>query len=223
MLVLITGKAESGKDTIGEYLKRCYGFKVDSLAAPIKRLVQDVFVLPKEVVYDRVLREQPLEDPWGGFTVRSLLQRIGTEMFRGSISPDIWVLSLWSRIKQEPNTDWAVTDVRFPNEKDVLATRYDGNILTVKVVRPGREGKTEGGIQGHESESYDIPADYVVKNNGSFDELYAQVDKIMEENGITSFSRQQSDLAVVKWLKSFPLLWSLLIRAHNKATSSKTV
>lgn len=186
MLVLITGKAGSGKDTIGGYLKNEYGFETDSLAAPIKRLVKDVFVLPEEVVYDRELREKELGDPWSGMTVRSLLQKIGTELFRDKIHKDVWVLSLLRRILNSPQCNWVVTDLRFPNEKDVLEKRFSGKIITIKVVRTGMDGKTSGGISGHESESYDIPADYFVTNDGSFEDLYGQIDKIMEASGVLS-------------------------------------
>lgn len=184
MLVLITGKSRSGKDTVGEYLKENYGFKTDSLAAPVKRLISDVFVLPEDFVYDREKKELPLESPWDGFTVRSLLQLIATELFRNNINKDVWALSLWLRINKEPSVNWVVTDVRFPNEKDVLSNKYSGKIISVKVVRPGFEGQTKGGIKGHESESYDIPSDFVVYNEGSFKQLYEQIDLIMSQVGL---------------------------------------
>lgn len=179
MIILVTGKAESGKDTIGEYLCRKYGFKSDSLAAPLKRLVQDVFGIPEEVVYDRNLREQPLGNPWDGYSVRSLLQKIGTDLFRNQINQDVWVLSLLLRLQKFPESNWVVTDVRFPNEKSVLEKEYGEGVLTFKVSRPGKDGHTLGGIKGHESESYSIPADYFLYNDGSFESLYAQIDKIM--------------------------------------------
>ena len=50
MLVGITGKAGSGKDTVGDYLVKSHGFKKIALADPIKRLVKDVFVLDEHTV-----------------------------------------------------------------------------------------------------------------------------------------------------------------------------
>ena len=73
MLVGIGGKAGAGKDTIGDHLSDKYGFEKISLAGPIKRLVQDVFALDHQTVYDRDKREQPLEQ-WEGRSVRELLQ-----------------------------------------------------------------------------------------------------------------------------------------------------
>ena len=81
MLVGVCGKAGAGKDTVGDYLIEKYRFKKIALADPIKRMVKDVFVLNDHTVYDRVAREQPLER-WPDWTVRTLLQYIGTELFR---------------------------------------------------------------------------------------------------------------------------------------------
>ena len=107
MLVGICGKAGSGKDTVGDYLVKEYHFKKISLADPIKRLVEDVFVLDKHTVYDRVAREQPLEK-WPGWTVRKLLQFIGTELFREKIDDAIWVKSLWYRICEDQGNNYVV-------------------------------------------------------------------------------------------------------------------
>ncbi|MCK9433913.1 MAG: hypothetical protein M0R32_03620 [Candidatus Cloacimonetes bacterium] len=197
MLVLITGKAQAGKDTIGEYLRIAYGFKTDSLAAPIKRLVQDIFVLPHDVVYDRKKREEPLGDPWSGNTVRSLLQIIGTELFRNNINKDVWALSLWLRINAQSEENWAITDVRFPNEKEVLSNRYNGKITTITVSRPGCDGSTSGGIKGHESENYSIPSDFSICNDGSIIELYKQVDEVMNECGLISLEQARDREAII--------------------------
>ena len=202
MLVLITGKSGAGKDTIGDYLKSQYGFRGDSLAAPIKKIVEEVFVLPKETIYDRKLRESELPHPWTGLTVRSLLQLIGTELFRDRINKDIWVHSLLLRIKNETSSNWTITDVRFPNEKEVIEREYDGKVITIKVVRPGHNGETKGGIKHHESESYDLAADISVVNDGGFEDLYRKIDEIMEANGMLSFSKIR-DLDAIKTASDF--------------------
>lgn len=181
MLIGICGKAGAGKDTIGDYLISKHSYKKIALADPIKRLVEDVFVLDKETVYDRVKREQPLEQ-WDGRSVRELLQFIGTELFRSQIDDAIWVKSLWFRIKryvEDSFGDYVVTDIRFPNEKNFLKKNAKKNFKLIKVVRKGYKGQV--GIKGHKSESYDLDADYVVQNNGSKEQLYKKIDKILKE------------------------------------------
>jgi len=178
MLIGITGKAGSGKDTIGDYLVTKYKFQRIALADPIKRLVKDIFVLDDRTVYDRVEREKPLKD-WPEWSVRKLLQFIGTEMFRQNIDDAIWVKSLWLRIVQNPNVNYVVTDVRFPNELDYFKKNAKpGEFMFIKVVRQGCNGVV--GLQSHASEAYDLEAEHVIDNNGTYEDLYNKVDEVIK-------------------------------------------
>jgi hypothetical protein len=179
MLVGICGKAGAGKDTIGDYVVEKYGFKHIALADPIKRLVKDVFALDDHTVYDRVARELPLEQ-WNGWTVRKLLQFIGTELFRENIDDAIWVKSLWYKIRDSKD-NYVVTDVRFPNELKFFEDNGNKNFVSIKVTRPGFEGSV--GMSGHKSEAYDLQTQYEVHNDKAFEDLYRKVDEIMQQNG----------------------------------------
>ena len=181
IIVGISGRAGSGKDTIGDHLVSHYGFSKDGLANPLKRTVQDVFSLDNDQVYDRVLREQPLEN-WPGWTGRKLLQYVGTELFRNNIDENIWAKSLCLRINKAPGL-WVVTDVRFPNEREVLRRTFGNNFVGIRVEREGYDGAPSG-IQGHASEKYEIEADYVLTNDGDLPGLYYKVDDIMIELGL---------------------------------------
>jgi hypothetical protein len=179
MLVGITGKAGSGKDTVGDYLVKSHGFKKIALADPIKRLVKDVFVLDDHTVYDRDAREQPLLN-WPQWTVRKLLQYIGTEMFRNNIDDAVWVKSLWYRIQGDRESNYVCTDVRFPNEHQFFRDNAKkGEFICLKIIRPGCNGNV--GLVGHVSEAYDLPGDHEIVNDGSYQDLYNKVDSIMKE------------------------------------------
>lgn len=178
MIIGICGKAGSGKDTIADYLCDHMGYNRDSLAAPIKRLVMDVFGLDEETVYDRVKREQPLPD-WPGWTVRKLLQFIGTELMRKNIDDRIWVKSLCLRLKRSLGS-YVIPDVRIPNEAQMLKETFGDAFIMIKVVRPGCDGNTVGGIQGHETEKYDIQADHVLVNDSTIEDLWKKVSIVME-------------------------------------------
>jgi len=177
MLIGICGKAGAGKDTIGDYLVKKYNFKKIALADPIKRIVKDVFVLDDHTVYDRDEREKELEN-WKGWSVRKLLQFIGTELFRNNIDDSVWVKSLWYRIKNDADNNYVVTDIRFPNElKYFKDNAKEGEFLCIKVVREGFNGNV--GLVGHASEAYDLKGDIELINNESIDDLYNKIDKIL--------------------------------------------
>ncbi len=177
MIICVTGKAGAGKDTICDYLVKNYSFEKMSLADPIKRLVKDVFVLDDETVYDRIKREQPLPQ-WNNKSVRSLLQLIGTELFRNNIDNEIWVKSLWLRMSKNLIQNYCVSDVRFPDELEYL-TKNNKNTVSIKVVRDGCNGQV--GLQNHESEKYDLKTDIRIENNKTIDELYKNIDYILKE------------------------------------------
>lgn len=177
MLVGVCGKAGSGKDTIGDFLVEKYGLKKIALADPIKRLVKDVFALDDHTVYDREAREQPL-DRWPGWSVRTLLQYVGTELFRENIDDSIWVKSLWYKISDDNDGDYVVTDVRFPNELQYFQDHAaEGQFLCLKVIRPGYEGNV--GMTGHASEAYDLHGDYEIINDGTIKDLYNKVNAVL--------------------------------------------
>ena len=180
MLIGICGKAGAGKDTIGDFLVEKYKFKKIALADPIKRLVKDVFALDDHTVYDKVAREQDL-DRWKGWTVRMLLQYIGTELFRENIDDAIWVKSLWYKIQDDKESNYVVTDLRFPNEIQYFKDNaQDGEFLSIKVVRPGYDGFV--GLEGHASEAYDLETEILIKNVGTMEELYNEVNAIIEDH-----------------------------------------
>jgi hypothetical protein len=176
MLVGITGKAGSGKDTIGDYLVKQYGFKKIALADPIKRLVKDVFALDDYTVYDRIAREKPLKR-WKGWTVRKLLQFIGTELFRNNIDDAVWVKSLWYKVQDDKENNYTINDIRFPNEQQFLKKNAKKNFICLKVTRPKCAGKV--GLKKHASEAYDLEGDFCIENNETFEKLYNKVDEIM--------------------------------------------
>ena len=177
MLIGVSGKAGSGKDTIGDYLVKEYAFKKIALADPIKRLVKDVFALDDHAVYDRVAREQSLQR-WPKWSVRTLLQFIGTELFREKIDDSVWVKSLWYKIQDDKANNYVCPDIRFPNELNYfMENAKDGEFFSFKVTRPGYDGNV--GLKGHASEAHDLEGDFQIINNGTYETLYNKVDDIM--------------------------------------------
>jgi hypothetical protein len=121
--------------------------------------------------------------------VRRFLQVLGTEAVRDHLGEQSWVQALQNQLVKDGQMDdflgfggielskdarVVITDVRFPNEADWVA-RY-GMIL--KVVRPNYDN---GMDLSHPSEAFvsTLTPNAVVINDGSFADLYDQVEKAM--------------------------------------------
>ena len=65
-LIGVTGKAGSGKDTVGEMLLGEYGFVCSSFADPVKQAASIIFGVELDKFYDRVSKEAI--DPYWGIT-----------------------------------------------------------------------------------------------------------------------------------------------------------
>ena len=159
----ITGKARSGKDTIAEILRE-KGYERTALADPLRDIVKGVFHPSEE---EQENREQELEN-WPGWSVRKLLQFIGTELFRKNIAEDVWVRSLLLRTR-DSEKKFVVSDIRFPNEAEALRSAFGDDFTLIRVERPGADG--EVGIRGHESEAYTLEGDVLIQNGGTLDDL----------------------------------------------------
>lgn len=162
--IMINGRACSGKDQISDYLVEKYGYTKVSFAQPIYDIARSIF----------------------GMTTkdRALLQSIGQKM--REIDPDVWVRYLF---KEALKLDKIVlSDVRQHNE--YLHGLRNGfvpvNVYADLDVRIGRCRKRDGvepDIWQWENES-EVGADgfrYIcIPNNGTLDELYKNVDALLQ-------------------------------------------
>jgi hypothetical protein len=134
------------------------------------------------------------------FTPRLALQLIGTEVMRDHFHPDIWLNSLEYRVKKLHNENECVviSDVRFKNELDLIKRVGGTTILVQRDERPEWYDIALAANNGdavakhimsrdfkhvHESEwdwvGCDI--DYTINNNGTLEDLYANIDVIIEK------------------------------------------
>lgn len=183
-LLGLIGRARTGKDTAARFLAD-FGFARYAFADPLREAA-----LGLDPIVDASIR---WHDPSnGGEThletlrlsqavqllgwdraketypeVRRTLQRLGTESVR-ALDETFWVRALAARLDAEPGPA-VVTDVRFPNEADLIRSRGG---LIVRVTRPHAPATL-----AHSSESaldrYDD--DVVLANTGSLDDFRAVV------------------------------------------------
>lgn len=183
-IIGLVGNKNSGKDTIGDYLKDNYDYVKLSYAEPLKDILQIVFGLSYEQLNDPELKET-IDNYWG-HTPRELMQNIGTELFRNTLPTlcsnldnNIWVKCLNRKILQlrkKGYTKFVITDARFLNECEFISL-HNGVLWKIN-----RENKSN--IQDtHASEDLtNLPFNLTIDNNSSLDELYLEIDNIMYEN-----------------------------------------
>ena len=187
MIIGVTGKARSGKDTFAEMLaEELYGrtkkkFVLMAYATELKKRCQKDFDLSYEQLWgddkeveDKRYKNYPAghtkgldEEPDVYWTAREIMQAYG-QFFR-TIHYDFWVDYLFRTIEDKEYPNVIVTDVRHPNEADPVKEK--GGIV-IKVVSE-RSNKTDIHGETHISETAmdDYEADYVVRNDWGLSEL----------------------------------------------------
>ncbi len=165
MIIGISGKANSGKNQLADYICALDGrYEEHAFAGKLKQIA--ALLTGRR---DQTTREgKACYMPEWKMTVGEFQQKLGTEAIRRGIREDAWIIALFQ--DYEPDDHWVITDVRFPNE--AMAIQERGGIL----IRVNRDSTDDCGrdIQ-HVSETAldNWPDwDFVYENNGSLSELF---------------------------------------------------
>lgn len=181
ILIGCSGKARSGKDSVGEFLVEElseYGVVKAAFADELKRQVAEHFDLShaqlygdlKEVEDERYIKpikydgENELQaDYW---TPREIMQAYG--QFMRTIDYNYWVKALFKQLAIKEIHSAVITDCRHPNEVDFVVNRGGYHVRTY------REGADVIHNSNHISETaldnYKV-VDFKVINNDSLEEL----------------------------------------------------
>jgi formylmethanofuran dehydrogenase subunit D len=169
----ISGKKFSGKNTLADHLTKNYGYEQIAYADPLKEIGK-IFGFTNEQLYGS--KKEEVDNFWETSS-RNFLQKVGTDLFRNHsniISPkmgqDVWINIVKKKIQEHPNKCFVITDVRFPNEAQLVK---DLGGIVIKLQRDSDY------IDNHPSEALidSLPSDYQFENNGSKEELYTNVIK----------------------------------------------
>jgi dephospho-CoA kinase len=170
--ICLTGKARSGKDTCGDWLVQKHGFKKFAFADSLKEICFKLF--PKEFENGKP---------------RRLLQKVAVLMKK--IDKCVWVDYCFREI--EKNTthqdNIVITDLR---RKEQLKKVLEEGFYIVKIesrqknrIKRLRKLKDNFKLSDLNDESETIlehfPYDFLVINDGSFKDLFVQIDKIVKK------------------------------------------
>ena len=168
-LILLSGKAQAGKDTFADSIQ-CLGFHKYSFA--------------------KALKDEAIAGGWNGqkdFRGRILLQQLGT-VWR-NYEPEHWIRRLQESIRHDMV---AITDCRYLNEISLMQRwgyQNGYNVTTVRIERAGHDNGLSEDAKAHDSECEldDEGFDRVVENNGTLPEYCTDVRKKVSE-WLTPFS-----------------------------------
>ena len=180
MIIGISGKAGSGKDTAAKMLEVLYAnpdisyedfankryknfadIQIVHFADTLKETAQVLFRIGEWETNTQEGKKTTIN--WIGKTVRELLQGIGQGL-RDAIDPNLWVKILFANTEGWSN--YIIADVRYPNE--VYAIKKRNGVL----IRIDRKG---AGAGNHSSETAldDYKEwDVHIENNGSIEDLF---------------------------------------------------
>lgn len=171
----ITGKKRAGKDAVVAYLVQKHGYTRVALADGIRKLDSE---LSGEAA-------GPIKNNWR-------LQELGRFM-RELYGRDFWIhqtlQNIREKIQENPEITLAISDMRFPWEAEKY--REEGFVLIrvnasedTRIRRMKALGEeVNEKILNHESEMHvdSLKVDYEIDNNGTESELFAQIDRIVQE------------------------------------------
>jgi len=196
-------KWDGNFDNLGDW-------QVKKFASNLKKICSILTGIPVKKFEDQEFKKTNLGEEWDyldyehsmrgdtvKMTVRELLQKVGTDLFRNQLHDNVWINALFSEYKPTrmsssfpPDNDlgypkWLITDLRFPNEFQAIKDR--GGIC-VRVNRFEKQTfynpnvSFPDGIPIHESERAldDYPFDYEITNKGSIEELIEEVKKMLQ-------------------------------------------
>jgi hypothetical protein len=215
MIVGISGFIGSGKDTIANHLVNTYNFRRESFASTLKDIVASTFGWNRELLegstqQSREWREQ--EDVWwanrlgiAGLTPRWVLQYWGTDVIRKGFHNDIWIASIENKLRNS-NSNVVISDCRFPNEilaihnqggitiwvqKGALPQWYDIAVAANNGEPAAMQELKKFNVHTSETSWVGSKFHYIVKNDSNFDNLYAQIQEILNDAEFKNLAQSQ--------------------------------
>ena len=173
-VILIGGKARSGKDTLADFLTE----NLEKQGKKVCKIQVCQYIKYYAMKYFGWNGEEETKP-------RDLLIELGTEIIRKKIDPDFHIDRLIQDIKVLSYfyDTFVVSDIRFPVEIEKPKKEFD-NVTTIKMIRNSDELNdaqkshvTETGLDSFNS------FDYVIENEGSLEELKEKAMKIVKEIG----------------------------------------
>ena len=176
MRVALVGKMRSGKDTAADYIAEKRGAMKLAFADRLKHTFHELF-----------------PNISSGNKPRRHYQQYG-ELMR-AIDENVWINALEREIQRYEGLyspykrNIVITDVRYPNELEwarsnnfvTIKINVDDSVKIRRVIEAGDDFDSFTLAHKTELNTEYLACDYTVTNNGTLEELYAQLDAVLDE------------------------------------------
>lgn len=143
-LIGLSGKAGTGKNYLARQFLAPHGFRESALADEIKTRGVALGI----GTYDEMFHAKPEH-------VREWLQQEGTERGRDRYGVDVWINALLARLTRVEETwgigTFVITDVRFPNEVEVIQA-HGGRVFRIEAPERAAASSIPEALRTHASE-----------------------------------------------------------------------
>ena len=167
MLIGLTGKKQSGKTTVADYLCSYHNFSRFGFADPLKDICGLLY--PGLDFWEE--KEKESKDNQYGLSRREILQAVGTDIFRDQFNKDTWVNIMKYDIENNILENMVIHDVRFDNEAEAIHDRGGIIINLIRHKKPKGEHSSEDGISQH-------LIDHTISNNGTLNQLLERIEAV---------------------------------------------
>ena len=179
MIIGLSGYAQTGKDTVANYLISDYGYRRVAFADPIRKALYKLNPIISLGEFAGVHLAQAVDGlGWeevkqASPEARRLLQVMGTEVGREMFGDDFWVNQAMRGVSKFDKI--VFTDVRYPNEYKAIKLQEGRMIrLTKPSVIAVNDHSSESALDNH-------GFDGIIVNDGSIEELHRNIDLFMKE------------------------------------------
>ena len=166
MKIAFVGKMRSGKDTAADYIMSHEHGVIVKFADPLYKM--------QHAIYEILGIPEPKRD-------RKLLQLLGTDWGRATFGEDVWVNTLIKNLPKSGNI--YNTDCRFVNEAEVLKAE---GFTIVKIIRDDNLREEAGAEHVYHKSELEIDLikwDFIITNNGTLEQFYSSLDKVLYSYG----------------------------------------
>jgi hypothetical protein len=198
VIIGVSGKKQSGKNTLCESLKEYFEscssentVKIYSFADALKeKICIDVLGLTREQCYGTDEHKNSFtEYLWENFgigkigymTAREIMQQVGTEIFRKYFGDEIWVNATFRQIKKEGYRIALICDVRFPSEVEAVIFSNGYIFRLLRDVCEGDAHTSETALDNYDFSKYKDNAFVIDNTNMSIEE---QLDASIQSAGL---------------------------------------